>query len=60
MLIDHVLLGDELVIGQQLEEPAALLLLQLLRFLELAGQKQAILDQDVRDAFTEGFCAHTR
>ena len=56
----HVLLGDELVVRQQLEQPAALFLLQFLGFLELAGQQQAVFDQDVRDAFAEGFSAHVR
>ncbi len=55
---DHVLLGDELVIRQQLEQSAALFFLQFLGFLQLAGQQKAVLDQNVRDAFAEGFCAH--
>ena len=54
----HVLLGDIMLVGQELQQPATLLLLQLHRLRELRGQQQTVLDEDIRDAFAERFDAH--
>ena len=49
----HVLVRDELFVRQNFQQPAALFLLQPDRFLELARQEEAVLDQDIGDAFRE-------
>ena len=49
----HVLVGDELFVRQNLQQPAAFLLLESRRFFELARQQEAVLDQDIGDAFRE-------
>jgi hypothetical protein len=54
----HVLVGDELFVRQDLEQPAAFLLLMVDRFLELARQKETVLDEDIGDAFCERFASH--
>ena len=56
----HVLVRHELTVRQDLEQPAPFLLLDSHRFLELIGQKQAVLDQDVGDAFGERLTSHRR
>ncbi len=56
----HVLVGDELAVRQNLEQPAAFLLLNADRFLELVRQEEAVLDQDIGDAFGERFASHRR
>ena len=56
----HVLVGDELLVRQNLEQPAAFLLLDADRFLELVRQEQTVLDQDIGDAFGERFASHRR
>ena len=55
---DHVLLGDELFVRQKLEQTAALLFLDFERLVELVRKQQAVLDQNIRDAFAERFDAH--
>ena len=56
----HVLVGDELSVRQDLEQPAAFLLLNADRFLELIRQEETVLDQDIGDAFGERFASHRR
>jgi hypothetical protein len=54
----HVLLGDVLFVGEQFQQASALLFLDLHGLGELAGEQEPVLDQDVRDAFSERFNAH--
>jgi|SRR5678815_3329556 hypothetical protein len=58
----HVLIAYELLVGQDLKQPTALRLLDIDRFIELIRQKESVLDQDIRNAFSEGFAsrAHER
>ena len=49
----HVLLGDVVAVGQNLQQAAALLLLDFRRLVELAGKEEPILDEDIRDAFAK-------
>ena len=48
---------DELLVGQNLKQPTALRLLDIDRLIELIRQKETVLDQDIRDAFSEGFAS---
>jgi hypothetical protein len=47
-----------LFIRQDLEQTAALFLLEADRFLELVRQQQTVLDQDIGDALGERFASH--
>jgi hypothetical protein len=47
-----------LFVGENLEQPAALLLLNINGLVELRWQKEAVLDQDISDAFPERFTSH--
>jgi hypothetical protein len=48
---DHVLLRHVFFVREQLEQSAALLFLEVEHLRELSGQEQALLDEDVGDAF---------
>ncbi len=49
----HVLVADHLFVEHQLEQPRALLLLQFQQLLDLLVGQEAVLNQRIRDAFTE-------
>ena len=53
----HILVADELLVGQNLKQPTALRLLDINRLIELIRQKETVLDQDIRNAFSEGFAS---